>query len=200
MVEEGHRTQDRLDIGHPDGLASLPSRGPRRELLWWDNTILAVPLPGGLFAFVDEASRPLVAPFSWSVSVSRGLGYVRSRVKIAGRYQNISLHRLLMGFPSDTVDHIDGDPKNCLTSNMRVVSHQENCCNRDYTKHGSSGYHGVKKLASGRWAAVVKTCGKSTFGGAYNDPVQAARVRDKLALQLLGPCARLNFPLTEEAA
>jgi hypothetical protein len=50
-----------------------------------------------------------------------------------------------------------------------------------------------------RYGVVVKFKGKVHWGGVFDDPVEAAKARDKLARQLHGQYARLNFPELHES-
>ena len=52
----------------------------------------------------------------------------------------------------------------------------------------------------GRWEVVVTHERKEHYGGTFDDEVEAAKARDRLALELFGKYARLNFPPESEPA
>jgi len=59
----------------------------------------------------------------------------------------------------------------------------------------TSGYRGVSwnNKMSG-WSANVQYNNKNHYLGIFNDPIQAAKVRDKKAIELFGSAVILNFP------
>ena len=79
-----------------------------------------------------------------------------------GRFQgkHLSRHRaiwkLVTGTEPDELDHIDGNPGNDRPSNLRSVSHQENCRNRKVYATNKSGVPGVSWNArDGKWMAHI---------------------------------------------
>lgn len=60
----------------------------------------------------------------------------------------------------------------------------------------TSGYIGVSlRKNSSMWEATLQHKHKAYYLGSYKDPKEAAMVRDKKALELLGDKAILNFPI-----
>lgn len=58
-----------------------------------------------------------------------------------------------------------------------------------------SGYLGVyKDTRANSWRAQVKGVDGTLWRKSFADPVEAARERDRMALQIQGPDAKLNFP------
>jgi len=88
-------------------------------------------LQGGYVALIDAADVPRVGAFRWRVIHGKHAVYVYTTQSEQGRMVGYYLHRIITDAPAGlTVDHIDHDPLNNRQSNLRVVTHQENCQNR----------------------------------------------------------------------
>ena len=106
-------------------------------------------------------------------------GYRRTGYK-GGTY---FIHRLVFGyvhgkFPSNDIDHIDGDPANNRISNLRSVSRQENLKNTKLSKNNSSGVGGVywnKKTS--KWETAIGIKGKKSYLGLFADFFEACCAR-----------------------
>jgi hypothetical protein len=95
----------------------------------------------------------------------------------------------------EEIDHIDHNGLNCLESNMRNCTHQENRCNN--TPHGKSKYLGVYYLRIRNKYEYI-TAGiyfnyKRIHLGYFKSEIEAAKAYDKKALELYGEFANLNF-------
>lgn len=92
------------------------------------------------------------------------------------------------------VDHIDHDKLNNTRDNLRVVTQKENNCNQVKRTGTTSKYLGVSwSKSSKKWRASV---GSGNYWYAYfDDEVEAARERDKVARKLFGDNGTYNFPL-----
>lgn len=150
-----------------------------------------IPMPRGRFALFDEADLPVVSQHRWSVCN----GYVEALID--GKH--VSMHRLIMGFPASSIDHIDGDPLNNTRANLRTCSTRQNRFNSRKPRvpgGTSSRYKGVCwNRMSRKWQAGIKVGGKSTHLGLYAVEEDAARAYDRAAAQAFGEFARINFPL-----
>lgn len=106
---------------------------------------------------------------------------------------NVYLHRFIMGVtnPKIQVDHRDGDGLNCLRTNLRTATHQQNMMNRR-SKKEFKGVFFYKRTK--RWMAQIKMDYKSIFLGYYSTPEEAARKYDEKAKELFGEFACLNYP------
>lgn len=98
-------------------------------------------------------------------------------------------------WPPVFVDHINGDRLDNRAANLRLASSAESVRNR--ASFGATceyvGVYWSKHL--GGYIARVRCNGVSYYCGfSKNDPEKVARARDKKALELFGPYARLNFP------
>jgi hypothetical protein len=94
------------------------------------------------------------------------------------------------------VDHIDGDGLNNRKENLRIVTNAENLRALQKKSVGcSSRFRGVHwDSERQKWFALVKFNQKKYAVGRFGDEIEAAKARDKKALELFGPIAHLNFP------
>lgn len=101
-------------------------------------------------------------------------GYLQTCIN----YKKYYLHRLawfyVNGVWPDEIDHIDRDKKNNKISNLRVVTHRDNCANRTQRKN-PTGYKGVifsKRDKS--WAAKITINGVLKHIGTFKSVEDAA--------------------------
>jgi len=151
--------------------------------------VCRIPLTQGLFATVDAADYKKVSEHKWSVCRQ---GYkVYAKARISGRI--VLMHRFLLrprrGYQ---VDHIDGNGLNNCRSNLRRCTPGQNQANRG-PRGGSSRFVGVYRRGD-RWRAGIGYRGRWYTLGTYADEVEAAKARDRKAVELHGPYAYLNFP------
>jgi hypothetical protein len=159
-----------------------------------------IPLSQGLVALVDDEDYETVSTHKWQVDKTRGgMPYYarRSFRRDDGSRTSTSIHRFLTGW--DRVDHVNGNGLDCRRSNMRPATNAENQRNRHQQANNSSGYIGVAwDRTRQKWMAYVGHEGKFRSAGRFSDPEAAAIARDRLACELHGEFARLNFPPNQE--
>lgn len=148
----------------------------------------------------EDYDRIVVNPW-FCISDPRTFYAVRT-VWIAGKYTKIRMHVAIINPPLGMkVDHIDGDGLNNRKSNLRICTHAENMRNRKKNLNNSSGYIGVQKDTDSSlrrevqmWRATIKVDNKLKLLGIFEDPEEAAHVRDAAAREVYGEFASLNFP------
>lgn len=95
----------------------------------------------------------------------------------------LAVHRIAFvvmtgSFPTQHVDHIDGNPLNNIWTNLREVSQAVNTRNQKLNKRNRSGYAGVYHIKrDNRWASQVKVDGVITRLGAFDTPEEAYQCR-----------------------
>ncbi len=86
-------------------------------------------------------------------------------------------------FPTDTVDHINGDGTDNRIENLRVVSLAENQKNKRRYKNSTSGTTGVNWFAPSRkWRAIIQANGMRKHLGYFediNDAINARKQAEK---------------------
>lgn len=136
---------------------------------------------------------------SWNRKFSGKLaGYINQqngrrviRIQMDGVSSNYLAYRLIWAFhygvwPSETVDHIDGDQANDRIENLRDVPFQENCKNLAIQANNKSGARGVSwDAAKGMWQARIQESGREIFLGLFHD-IEHAKIARKAAERALG--------------
>jgi hypothetical protein len=159
-----------------------------------ENTRL-IPLTHGEVAMVDAEDYEELSKYKGCLHLNGSKKYAMRR----GKDKNVLMHRQIMHTPEGMVtDHIDGNGLNNHKANMRNCTPGQNACNSG-PRGNPTGFRGVEARENGTYVAAVKYKGERYEAGVFNDPVEAARARDKLARQFHGEYAWLNFPEEDEA-
>jgi hypothetical protein len=147
--------------------------------------------PCGTEFIVDDCVVGFVTQFTWWVNPRRhGGGYVYTQTNGKTR----ALHRILMAArEGEIVDHINHNTLDNRLKNLRFVSHRENCAHRRPGTRSKSGYRGVF-FERNVYRAYCSYEGKNIYAGKFKTATEAARARDRKALELWGDKATLNFP------
>ena len=142
-----------------------------------------VPLGHETFAMIDDADAFEVMKNKWHLSHG---GYA-----VIGR-TGMLLHRLVMNpTGNEQIDHRNGNRLDCRKSNLRRATMYENARNRA----GTPGkLKGIRRTATGRWAAHIGFNGSVQYLGTFDTDREAAIAYDDAARRLHGEFARLNFP------
>tara|TARA_R110000824_G_scaffold117249_1_gene269115 strand:+ start:607 stop:1188 length:582 start_codon:yes stop_codon:yes gene_type:complete len=118
-----------------------------------------------------------------------------------GKQSVLQVARLLLitfreGFGGGVVDHIDRNRLNNELSNLREVTNRENRLNSGMRSTNTSGFRGVSRYRSKqKWAARIQSEGESYHIGYFDSKEDAALAYDKVAKELHGEFAMLNFPI-----
>jgi hypothetical protein len=161
-----------------------------------------IPLTKGYTALVDDEDYERVSQFNWRANV-------RKHSRIVYAYTNVKrpdgtrttqyLHRFILDAPEGVmVDHIDGDGLRNTRDNLRLATPTENQMNARKRVTNTSGFIGVSwDKAGAKWRARIGVDGKRKHLGLFADPVEAAKARDRAAIELHDEFAVLNFPNEE---
>jgi hypothetical protein len=147
-------------------------------------------------AIVDDADFEKLASHSWSLHIT---GYAYRSETTGGRQRMVLMHREIVTAPAGfVVDHIDGDRRNNVRSNLRVCTHAENLQNQRIARDNSVGRKGVRQAPSGRFAAKICVNYRVTHLGTFATADEAAHAYDTAARALHGEYAALNNPAPGE--
>lgn len=138
--------------------------------------------------------------YSWREHKTKNGTTIYAKANWKGRKgKTIYLHRLVMNSkPGEEPHHKDHDGLNCCRYNLVNVTHEHNQEQR--RPWGSSGFLGVRKRKD-KWIAEISFKSKmktrrtvSLHIGVYASEIEAAQAYDRMAQELNGPTARVNFP------
>jgi hypothetical protein len=151
-----------------------------------------IALTKGKFAVVDACNYERLNKYRWFAM--RG-----DRTFYAIRNDNrrtVLMHRQIMRAPKGVpVDHIDHNGLDNRQGNLRLCTPSQNNCNQGPHRRGSSRFRGVSWQKNARkWAATICFRAVRYYLGLFEDEVEAARARDRKAIELHGEFAWLNFP------
>jgi len=156
-----------------------------------------IPLTLGKFALVDDEDYGWLSQWKWHALKARNTYYAQRSVPLGnGKYKNLRMHREVVKTPQGLfTDHIDGDGLNNQKANLRFCTLQQNQFNRSPRKNCTSKFKGVSwKKSDKKWVAKINIDKKVTHIGFFTDEVEAAKAYDRMAREVYGEFARLNFP------
>lgn len=88
------------------------------------------------------------------------------------------------------IDHIDGDRSNNNPSNLRAVTHSQNCFNRTTGRNTVSGVPGVRWLkAINRWSSFITVNKKVIYLGCFIEKEDAITARREAEVKYHGEYA-----------
>jgi len=122
-------------------------------------------------------------------------------VRLDKKRMRVSMHRQIMNPPEGmVVDHINNNGLDNRKANLRIVTHRQNCLNsRPKIKNTTSRYKGVCwEKESKKWRALITHKGRRISIGRFKNEIDAAFAYDKVAKELNGQYAWLNFPCPEK--
>lgn len=155
---------------------------------------MRIPLTQGKFATVGPKDYTYLMQWKWCYAKDYDAGYAVRTDRINGQ-RTLRMHRVVlerMGFKDFAEsDHINRNGLDNRRGNLRPATRSQNVYNRGKQKSNTSGYIGVS-WSEGKWRAYIRTGGKLIHLGYFDDPKEAARVRDKAALKYHGEFANLN--------
>ena len=129
---------------------------------------------------------------------STGTFYAKTKLNYRGNRQFcVNMNAVIMGTVGTgrIADHIDRNTLNNRRANLRILNASRSACNRRRFSNSSSGYTGVcRPSGQTRYLSYINFGGKRKIIGRFEDPVIAAKERDREAIRLHGDCAVLNFP------
>ena len=151
-----------------------------------------IPLSQGKFALVDDEDFERLNKFKWYAHKIRH-GYYANRGKtitINGKRKRkmFYMHRVILDVPKGfVVDHKNGDPLDNRKSNLRIVTHRQNCQNKIHVTK-SSKYPGVYRNNYGqnKWDAAITINKKIRFLGTFNEEREAAKAYERACRELVG--------------
>lgn len=140
----------------------------------------------GFVVLLDDEDFYKVSAMKWR---NRG-GYAYDN----GGDLTLSMHRLVMGFPNQSVDHIDRNPRNNQKSNLRLCDHSQNGANQKKRVDAKLTFKGIVKQRSNYYARV-KVRGITHRAGPFVTQQEAAEEYDRMTTWHHGEYAATNKKL-----
>jgi hypothetical protein len=182
--------------------ASLGSKSVRPFLK--DCAVKKIKLTQGKYALVDNEDFEWLNQWKWCAHKNHNRWYVERGgwKKKEKKTIAILMHREILKLkPNDTRegDHKNGNGLDNQRHNLRICTHADNQHNQIVKKH-SSKFKGVYlkgiylKNRTKKWGAQIRLNHNTIHLGYFYKEVKAAKVYDKVATELFGEFACLNFP------
>lgn len=136
-----------------------------------------IPLTRGLLTKVDDDKYGLLMQWKWYAgkNPSDGKFYAMRQERGAdGKQHTVRMHRFLLNAAQGVQgDHWDRDTLNNQMANLRLATHTQNLHNQGKRKNNRSGFRGVFRVESGKYAAQIKVNGHSHHLGRFATPAEA---------------------------
>ena len=145
-------------------------------------------------SLVDNEDFKCLNHYKWFVIRDRNTYYACRMIYVNGKRRRLLMHRDILKTPHGFIsDHIDGNGLNNQRSNLRVCTIQQNSMNVKRSR-GTSQYKGVRwHKRDKKWRAQIGFNNKVLYIGDFKDEIDAALAYDKMAHELHGEFANLNF-------
>ena len=143
---------------------------------------------------VDDKDFAELSKHKWHTQ-GRSTMYYASR-QSRGTRGVIYMHREIIMCPKGLmVDHVNHNRLDNRRDNLRVCTASQNQANSRLHKTTKSGYKGVVwDKSRKKWMVHTKLNQKDVYIGRFFCVVKAAKAYDKIACELFGEFAKLNFP------
>lgn len=153
----------------------------------------------GKIVLVDDEDYNEVNKYKWGAYFNGYTFYASRVVRIKGKRTSISMHRVIAGLTygdsHQYADHINRNGLDNRKENLRLATPHLSNYNQKKRKDNTSGYRGVNWCKrTGKWHTSIQTNGHHKSCGYYDDPIEAALVYDRVAKNIAGEYANLNFP------
>jgi len=123
------------------------------------------------YALVDDDDYDELSKYKWFDMAGYAVRqvYEKGSGRSNRKVRTIRMHRLILGFPDGTIDHIDGNRCNNQKSNLRVCSPGENALNAKVRTDNTSGFKNVLwNKQKQKWQVKLHVGGYQRHCGFYN--------------------------------
>lgn len=157
-----------------------------KRMNWIENNQCYIPISTGETATCDEDRFEEVSKHFWCLTKG---GYPQARIN----NKLVTLHRFL--YPEiSRIDHINMNPLDNRSCNLRPCSRSQNGSNRGKQKNNTTGFKGVTlHKQNNNFVAQIFFKQKRIHVGSYATAIEAAKAYDTKAKELFGDFANLNF-------
>lgn len=164
--------------------------------------IRQIPLTQGKVAVVDASDYDFLMQWNWYAQFDKKKQRWTARTSQKESNKKLLMHRVILSAPKGVmVDHRDGDSlNNRRSTNLRLVTNQQNTCNRGPQRNNKSGYKGVSWVPRARkWMGRIRINNRVIHLGYFADKLEAAKAYAEAAKKYHGDFARTHgdFARTE---
>jgi hypothetical protein len=148
---------------------------------------------------LDDKYRYLLNEYNWQITEK---GYVYGYVSTLKR--KILIHRYILYLENILddlsnpleVDHVNRNPLDNRLCNLRICTRSQNQAYTTKRPNKTSQYKGVYKRNRIKkpYLVQIRIDGKKQNIGSFSNEIEAARAYDKVAKEVYGDFAFLNFP------
>ena len=198
-----------LCANHPDTpgqLRPIPRGGPCRNFRLKrepplrvdppqppNDKVRYIPLTRGLHAIVDADDYEWLMQYKWYAGRPPSQKTFYACRNVPGRGIML-MHRQIMQPPKGmVVDHINGNGLDNRRCNLRICTQAQNSYNCPSRAGAKSRFRGVTPRGD-KWEAKIQHKGQVYNLGLFDNEIEAAKARDRKAIELFGEYAWLNLP------
>ena len=141
----------------------------------------------------DREYLPIIKNYTWRI-VQGGHGVFYASSFESNTYDSVRMHRLIMGFPRNHVDHKNRNGLDNRKRNLRVATQSQNMMNSIEKRiNNTTGFKGVFRQSNKKtYYAQIGIGGGVIYGGTFQTTIEAAKRYNELAIKYHGKFARLN--------
>lgn len=125
---------------------------------------------------IDTEDVPIIAKYKWGAKYYKKDKLLYIACIDNKTHKHIYLHHLLMGFPSETIDHINGNTLDNRKSNLRIATKSIQSINQKKVENTITGIKGVKRSRHG-YVAHLGWEGKVYYSKIFNTAAEASYFR-----------------------
>ena len=169
----------KINLNSPSGLTWLPREGTSRYTKSWNARYANK--PAGSKCIDKRYKNP-----RWNTMVFYN-----------GKQWHLKCHRIIFllhnGYltKGKCIDHIDNNPSNNNSDNLRELLQSQNLCNSKVPKNNTSGFKGVyRHKATSKWRVMIMVNDKLHYFGLYVNKEDAIKVAIAARKKLHGEFGR----------
>lgn len=157
-----------------------------------------IKLNRNFIAFVDDEDYDRVMEHTWCVTTNRVKSkeshYAITNLYEKGIKSTLTMHEFILGKVEGLeIDHWDTNTLNNQKTNLRHLTHRNNCRNTPKRADTTSKYKGVSwNKGHKKYKAYISPNEKMIHLGYFDDPIEAAEIYNTAATLHFGEYAHLN--------